>query len=631
MRTPPTSQTVGAAETASFAGLVHRPLLILGNGPSAARLPWDRLPANPVIFRLNWFFLEDAYLAGHQVDAWFAAVANPTMEEMLDRAIGFGRYQVDRLCTPMRFAPASPLNRVAAEQLDCWAALATNPRLARHCMSRPGLPTTGLQAVGFALAVGFQEIYLGGMDLYEGDGPRYAWPHVPHQVKAALERKDLQPGYEPAHSRDTDLAFLTACLAEYPQAKVYTVSGSTALAALLPAPPASSVPSVSDAAGSPPVAQVSDAVGSPWSRAATPGLASAGPYEAGAIDGPAGRLPYADLDGRRCAYVTLVAGPGYHHGALALANSLAKVSQVPLIALVTPDANRDALARAGLFTAQVDAIGNPHLGAQPVQSRFGAVFTKLHAWRLDYLDRLVFLDADTVVLRGIDELFLGQGFAAAPDWGLKIDPAAGFNSGVFATQPSRDLFLALLDQSRHDPSPDGGDQGFLNRFFPGWQRLDPTFNVLTRIYTHHPELFRRQDVRVLHYVGAKPWQFHDRAVPGDELERLWLAQLTPEQLLDLAEDLRLRGAGVAGDTARAATWLARSRAAARQARFGEARRWRRAALALGRGTEAGSMGAGVGAAQAAPRWDRWPAKAVPAMVLRPAYRLYRKVRRGFTR
>ena len=57
----------------------------------------------------------------------------------------------------------------------------------------------------------------------------------------------------------------------------------------------------------------------------------------------------------------------------------------------------------------------------------GVTFTKLHSWRLTQYDKCVFLDADTIVLQNIDDLFERDPFAAAPDSGW---PDC-FNSGVF--------------------------------------------------------------------------------------------------------------------------------------------------------------------------------------------------------
>jgi len=61
------------------------------------------------------------------------------------------------------------------------------------------------------------------------------------------------------------------------------------------------------------------------------------------------------------------------------------------------------------------------------RSELGITFTKLHCWRLIQFKKGVFLDADTLVLRNIDDLFQREELSAAPDAGW---PDC-FNTGVF--------------------------------------------------------------------------------------------------------------------------------------------------------------------------------------------------------
>ena len=61
------------------------------------------------------------------------------------------------------------------------------------------------------------------------------------------------------------------------------------------------------------------------------------------------------------------------------------------------------------------------------RSELGVTFTKLHCWRLTEYRKCVFLDADTLVLANIDDLFDRDELSAAPDAGW---PDC-FNSGVF--------------------------------------------------------------------------------------------------------------------------------------------------------------------------------------------------------
>jgi hypothetical protein len=164
-------------------------------------------------------------------------------------------------------------------------------------------------------------------------------------------------------------------------------------------------------------------------------------------------------------------------------------------------------------------------------------------------------------------------------------------------------------------SSDGGDQGFLQAFFPDWERLDPKFNVLARRPVDHPELYRPQDAAVVHFVGPKPWELGG-ALPGRRaLDRQWLGFLAAPQLAELVEDLRRTAAGLNGPAVigRSLTGLAWQAAGA--GRFARARRlWRAARL-----TDAGA------AARRRPRWAALPWRLAPDWLVRAAVRLQQKL------
>ena len=81
----------------------------------------------------------------------------------------------------------------------------------------------------------------------------------------------------------------------------------------------------------------------------------------------------------------------------------------------------------------------------------GITYSKINAWRLTQYSKCVFLDADTLVLQNVDELFEREELSAAPDIGW---PDC-FNSGVFVFEPSLETFERLLILSRTTGSFDG--------------------------------------------------------------------------------------------------------------------------------------------------------------------------------
>ncbi len=56
-------------------------------------------------------------------------------------------------------------------------------------------------------------------------------------------------------------------------------------------------------------------------------------------------------------------------------------------------------------------------------------YTKLHVWNLVEFEKVVYIDADALVLQNVDELFSRPGFAAAPD----VFPPDKFNAGPWSS------------------------------------------------------------------------------------------------------------------------------------------------------------------------------------------------------
>ncbi|XP_062484651.1 glycogenin-2 isoform X1 [Pezoporus occidentalis] len=216
------------------------------------------------------------------------------------------------------------------------------------------------------------------------------------------------------------------------------------------------------------------------------------------------------------AFVTLATNDVYCQGALVLGQSLRNHrTSRKLAVLVTPEVSsglRSVLRNVFDEVIEVnvlDSADSVHLALMQ-RPELGVTFTKLHCWTLTHYSKCVFMDADTLVLCNVDELFDREEFSAAPDSGW---PDC-FNSGVFVFRPSLKTYNLLLQFAAEHGSFDGGDQGLLNGFFSNWATADIgkhlpfLYNLSSSaVYTYGPAFnhFGR-DAKVVHFLGArKPW------------------------------------------------------------------------------------------------------------------------------
>ncbi|XP_074517617.1 glycogenin-1a [Sebastes fasciatus] len=218
------------------------------------------------------------------------------------------------------------------------------------------------------------------------------------------------------------------------------------------------------------------------------------------------------------AFVTLATNDSYAKGAMVLGQSLRNHNTTrKLVALIGPhvaEPCRDALRSIFDEVRVVDIMDSGDAAHLSLMKRpdLGVTFTKLHCWTLTHYSKCVFLDADTLVLSNIDELFEREELSAAPDPGW---PDC-FNSGVFVFRPSNETHEKLLTFCGENGSFDGGDQGVLNSFFNTWATADISkhlpfiYNLSSiAIYSYLPAFKQYgHDAKVVHFLGkVKPWSY----------------------------------------------------------------------------------------------------------------------------
>ncbi|XP_037551146.1 glycogenin-1 [Nematolebias whitei] len=226
------------------------------------------------------------------------------------------------------------------------------------------------------------------------------------------------------------------------------------------------------------------------------------------------------------AFVTLATNDSYAKGALVLGQSLRNHNTTKkLVVLVGPHVAEPCREALGSLFDEVfvvnlmDSGDGAHLALMK-RPDLGVTFTKLHCWTLTQYSKCVFMDADTMVLSNVDELFEREELSAAPDPGW---PDC-FNSGVFVFRPSNETYEQLVTFCAENGSFDGGDQGVLNSFFDTWATADISkhlpfiYNLSSiAIYSYLPAFKQYgQNAKVVHFLGkVKPWNYSYDAQRGE--------------------------------------------------------------------------------------------------------------------
>ncbi len=242
-------------------------------------------------------------------------------------------------------------------------------------------------------------------------------------------------------------------------------------------------------------------------------------------------------------YVTLVTNEDYALAAKALARSLRMTNaRYPLTVLATREVNSLAeLATLGCTIQYVEPLplsdsfrqrhsrkaqhsaapftkGNKPQFHDPLDN-----FAKLSLWSMEKFKKVVFLDADMLVIKNIDHLFGYPEFVAAPNVYESLTDFQRMNSGVFVAQPSMDTYVDML---RTLDQPDvfwrRTDQTFLQSYFPRWHGLPYIYNTLQYIWFNLPQLWDWDSIHVVHYQYEKPWEVnHPKREQLQPLIDLW--------------------------------------------------------------------------------------------------------------
>lgn len=253
------------------------------------------------------------------------------------------------------------------------------------------------------------------------------------------------------------------------------------------------------------------------------------------------------------AFVTLLINDEFAMGVEVMLYSLREHSKIRRahVVLVAPDVSelkRRSLKAVADHIIEVEPIAMParqESSHVPMWEKVG--YTSLRVWGLTQYKKVVYIDADALIIDCVDELFdRDVSFAAAPD----IFPPDRFNAGVMVLTPSQALLDDMLSKVEELPSHDGGDTGFLNAYFPDWfssssaARLSFGYNAQRTMYhsTHEKKPGYWEAIRplkIIHFCSyPKPW---DDAKKKGDLEMMWW-----QTFVEMKTSAMMMNAGVSG-------------------------------------------------------------------------------------
>jgi glycogenin glucosyltransferase len=236
-------------------------------------------------------------------------------------------------------------------------------------------------------------------------------------------------------------------------------------------------------------------------------------------------------------YLTVLTTDDYAVGAVALWGCLRKTRpQYSLVVALTKqvsDSWERALQRAGLATLRIDQHLQRPRDSERAFSHWDNTFGKLLMFELVQFEKIVYLDADMLVLRNLDHLFDRPHMSAAvPD---KLMPGheswVQLCSALMVIEPQAGLANAIM---QHVSAVEArmksfSDQDLLHEHFPDWPS-HPELE-LNQGYGMFPDSIDRyvnklgynlnfaapdeRTIAVVHFVGSrKPWAW-------SEAERAW--------------------------------------------------------------------------------------------------------------
>lgn len=226
----------------------------------------------------------------------------------------------------------------------------------------------------------------------------------------------------------------------------------------------------------------------------------------------------------------------YLKGLLVLCYSLQKSNpRYPFLLLTASSLSRPVLNKLeanNISVRMINPLESPIRGW--THRRWRSTYSKLRIFEQTEYEKIVYLDADMLICKNIDELFDKPHMSAVNSGGMlpEYPDWIQLNSGLLVIEPAKVDVNDMHGKIGEVGVRGSGDQGFLHAYYPDWPKqadlhLDHKFNLFHSHLDRYHELFgyrlidsttisesEREDektVHVVHYIGRrKPWHTRSR-------------------------------------------------------------------------------------------------------------------------
>lgn len=250
------------------------------------------------------------------------------------------------------------------------------------------------------------------------------------------------------------------------------------------------------------------------------------------------------------AYITILSNSNYYEGVLALNESLIQANaRYPLYCVLSQSVDEEVkqglrqkdIPYIQLEQATIKDTGNLN---SEYFSYWNYTFDKLQIWGLEQFDKLVYLDADMIVLNNIDHLFncpnfsavcAGKSFPGNDSW-------IELNAGLMIVEPNGKIAEELINLTPDvvkeylEAGKPVGDQDVINRYLGDWFSckelvLDEGYNILAPYLSYYTDKLnysfepdeKTNKIYVVHFTGNyKPWMVRTLNDYLHIAKRIWI-------------------------------------------------------------------------------------------------------------